>query len=106
MTARRQDSPASIFATLQQCVAMLPAAMRWKWAALIPISLLTGILEAGAATAVFALIKIIGDPEQITRIPVAAKIADALPGSTARTQLLIFTGPSRRPPRFRPDRRN
>jgi ABC-type multidrug transport system fused ATPase/permease subunit len=92
VTARRQNSPASIFATLQKCVAMLPAAMRWKWAALIPISLLTGIVEAGAAAAVFALIKIIGDPAQIVRIPVAAKIASALPGSTARTQLLIFTG--------------
>ena len=71
---------------------MLPAAMRWRWAVLIPISLMTGIVEAGAAAAVFALIKIIGDPAQITRIPVAAKIASVLPGSTARTQLLIFTG--------------
>lgn len=71
---------------------MLPAAMRWRWAVLIPISLMTGIVEAGAAAAIFALIKIIGDPAQITRIPVAARIASALPGSTARTQLLIFTG--------------
>ncbi len=31
-----------------------------RWAALIPISLVTGIVEAGAAAAVFALIKIIG----------------------------------------------
>ena len=71
---------------------MLPAAMRWRWAVLIPVSLMTGIVEAGAAAAVFALIKIIGDPAQITRIPVAAKIASVLPGSTERTQLLIFTG--------------
>ena len=71
---------------------MLPAAMRWRWAVLIPISLMTGIVEAGAAAAVFALIKIIGDPAQITRTPVAAKIVSVLPGSTARTQLLIFTG--------------
>jgi ABC-type multidrug transport system fused ATPase/permease subunit len=92
VTSSRQNSPASIFTTLRQCVAMLPAAMRWKWAALIPISLLTGTLEAGAAAAVFALIKIIGDPAQISRIPVAARIAGALPGSSARTQLLIFTG--------------
>ena len=70
---------------------MLPAAMHWKWAALIPISLVTGIVEAGAAAAVFALIKIIGDPAQIARVPVASRIAAALPGSTARTQLLVFT---------------
>ncbi len=71
---------------------MLPAAMRWRWAALIPLSLLTGIVEAGAAAAVFALIKIIGDPAQIARVPVASRIAALLPHSTARTQLLIFTG--------------
>ncbi len=71
---------------------MLPAAMRWRWAVLIPLSLITGIVEAGAAAAVFALVKIIGDPAQISRVPVAARIASALPGSTARTQLLIFTG--------------
>ncbi len=70
---------------------MLPAAMRWRWAALIPISLVTGIVEAGAAAAVFALIKIIGDPAQIARMPVASKIAAALPGSTSRTRLLVFT---------------
>ena len=91
MTDRCPDSPTSIFTTLRQCVTMLPAAMRWRWAVLIPLSLITGIVEAGAAAAVFALIKIIGDPAQITRVPVAARIASALPGSTARTQLLIFT---------------
>ena len=65
--------------------------MRWKWAALIPISLVTGILEAGAAAAVFALIKIIGDPAQITRMPVAARLETVLPGLTPRSQLLAFT---------------
>lgn len=91
MTERQTGSCVSIFATLRQCMAVLPAAMRWKWAALIPISLVSGIVEAGAAGAVFALIKIIGDPTQIGRIPVAKKIAAALPGSSARGQLLAFT---------------
>jgi hypothetical protein len=92
VTEGRQDSPGSIFTTLRQCIAMLPPAMRWRWAALIPISLVTGIVEAGAAAAVFALIKIIGDPVQIAHVPVASKIAAALPGSTNRTQFLVFTG--------------
>ncbi len=92
MTQRQPGLPGSIFTTLRHCIAMLPPTMRWRWAALIPISLVTGIVEAGAAAAVFALIKIIGDPAQIARVPVASKIAAALPGSTARTQLLVFTG--------------
>ena len=61
---------------------MMPSAMRWKWAVLAPISVLTGIIEAGAAAAVFALIKIINDPAQMTRIPIASRIAAALPHSS------------------------
>ena len=91
MTEHQTDSSVSIFATLRQCLAMLPATMRWKWLALIPISLVSGTIEAGAAGAVFALIKIIGDPAQISRIPIAKKIAAALPSSSPRSQLLIFT---------------
>ena len=92
VTGLLQDSRTSLVTTLRQCIAMLPAAMRWRWAALIPLSLMTGTVEAGAAAAVFALIKIIGDPAQINRIPVAATIAAALPGSAPRTQVLVFTG--------------
>src|SRR5271167_4741579 len=62
--------PGAIFATLRKCIAMMPVAMRWKWALLAPVSVLIGIIEAGAAAAVFALLKIINDPAQMTRIPI------------------------------------
>jgi ATP-binding cassette, subfamily B, bacterial PglK len=92
VTADGQNSSASIFTTLYRCIAMLPATMRWRWAALIPISLTTGILEAGAAAAVFALVKVIGEPAQITHLPIAARIAALLSASTPRAQLLTFLG--------------
>ncbi|MBV8359451.1 MAG: ABC transporter ATP-binding protein, partial [Deltaproteobacteria bacterium] len=92
VTGILQDSRISLITTLRQCVAMLPAGMRWRWAALIPLSLITGTVEAGAAAAVFALIKLIGDPAHINHIPVAAVIAAALPGLAPRTQVLVFTG--------------
>jgi ABC-type multidrug transport system fused ATPase/permease subunit len=92
MTGPLDKPRRSIFATLGECAAMLPAPMRWRWAALIPLSLLTGIVEAGAAAGVFALIKIIGNPDQINHIRVAAKVLRILPGLTPRGQLLLFTG--------------
>ncbi len=92
MNRLQQNSRTSLVTTLRQCVAMLPAAMRWRWAILVPLSLVTGTVEAGAAAAVFALIKIIGDPAQINRIPVVATVAAAFPAAVLRTKVLVFTG--------------
>ena len=71
---------------------MMPPAMRWKWALLAPVSVLTGIIEAGAAAAVFALIKIINHPAQMTRMPTTARIAAALPHSSPQQRVLAFIG--------------
>ena len=87
-----QRPPYAIVATLRKCIAMMPAAMRWKWALLAPVSVFTGIIEAGAAAAVFALIKIINDPAQMTRMPIAARIAAALPHSSPQRRVLAFIG--------------
>ena len=91
LPVRGRDRRGSVFETLRECVAMLPAWMRWRWAALIPLTLLTSLVEAGAAAAVFALIKIIGDPSQITRIPIASTLAAIFRISTPRSQVLTFT---------------
>ena len=87
----RQDSQDSVFTILRKCIAMLPAAKRWKWAILPPVSLITGVIEAGAAAAVFALIKIIGDPSTVNRMPITRTIAAVLPHATEQSQLLAFT---------------
>lgn len=81
-----------ILGTLRKCLVMLPASMRWRWALLTPAAFLTGMIEGGAAAAVFALIKIISDPSQIAQVPVASTIAAALPWQGVRAQVLALTG--------------
>lgn len=86
-----RDRRGSVYETLRQCVAMLQPRMRWRWAALIPITLLTSLIEAGAAAAVFALIKVVGEPSQITRLPIASTVVAVLGISSPRSQVLTFT---------------
>lgn len=86
-----KTAPKAIFVTLRKCLAMIPRGMRWKWALLAPLQVLTGITEAGAAAAVFALIKIIEDPVQMARIPIVSRIATAFPHASPERQILILT---------------
>ncbi|MFI5352170.1 MAG: ABC transporter ATP-binding protein [Candidatus Binatales bacterium] len=71
---------------------MLPGAIRWRWAILAPAAFLRGTLEAGAAAAVFALIKIISDPPSIGRLPVVSRVAAMLPWYSAQAQIVALTG--------------
>ena len=78
--------------TVRQCLDMLPAGSRSGWAMLVPIALLSGVLEAGAAAAVLGLIRIIADPSSVAAMPAAAAIAAALPPMSATGLVLTFTG--------------
>jgi len=81
----------SVLGTLRECIAMLPSGMRWRWVTLVPLTLVTSLIEAGAAAAVFALIKVIGDPSQISRIPIVSPVVAAFGISSPRGQVLAFT---------------
>jgi len=70
---------------------MLPGAIRWRWTILVPIAFLRGTLEAGAAAAVFALIKIMSDPPSIGRLPDVSRVATILPGHSAQAQIVGLT---------------
>ena len=70
---------------------MLPAERRWRWIALPVLATLTGAAEAGAAAAVFALIKVIRDPAAVASVPVVGRIAPFLPSQDARGIVLAFT---------------
>jgi ABC-type multidrug transport system fused ATPase/permease subunit len=72
--------------------AMLPGAIRWRWAILAPIAFLRGTLEAVAAAAVFALIKIISDPPAIANLPVVSRVAAMLPWRSAQAKIVALTG--------------
>lgn len=81
-----------ILDTLRKCVAMLPRRMRWRWAALTPLVFLTGVVEGGAAAAVFALIKVITDPSQISHVRGLSEIVALLPWKTTGAQVMALTG--------------
>jgi ATP-binding cassette subfamily C protein len=80
-----------VLSTVTKCLRMLPPAMRWRWSLLVLVALSVAAAEAIAAVAIFALIQIITDPAQATRIPVAATIALLLPWSGDRAVILSFT---------------
>lgn len=65
--------------TVRQCLAMLPPAQRRWWLLVPALAVLTGVAEAGAAAAVFALISVIGDPEGALRTPALAWLVARLP---------------------------
>lgn len=77
--------------TVRRCLELLPVRLRWQWALLAPLALLTGALEAGGAASVFGLIRIVGDPASVESIPVAAAVAKRLPWSEPGAVVLAFT---------------
>jgi ATP-binding cassette subfamily C protein len=80
-----------MLATLRQCVAMLPPDRR-RWWLLVPLlAVVNATAEAGAAVAVFGLIKIISDPTAVDQIPVAAWIMQWLPRHDPSGLILQFT---------------
>jgi ATP-binding cassette subfamily C protein len=87
-THKTHGAGAGSFDTLRKCVALLPARMRWRWAVLTPMVFLTGLVEGGAAAAVFGLIKAVSDPSRISHIRVLSAIVGALPWRTRGAQVI------------------
>ncbi len=77
--------------TLRQCVAMLPPDRRRWWLVVPLLAVVNAAAEAGAAVAVFGLIKVISDPMAVDQIPVAAWIAGWLPRRDPSGVILQFT---------------
>ena len=78
-----------MFATLRQCLEILPAGTRARWAAMVPIAVGIGLLEAGAAAVVLGLIRIVSDPSGAAALAPPA-IAARLPESPSAI-VLTFT---------------
>jgi ATP-binding cassette, subfamily B, bacterial PglK len=78
-------------ATLRKCLAFLPVRERWRWACLIPLAVTGALLEAVGAVTVFALIKIINNPSQVTSAPVISRIYTLFPWHEERQIVFSFT---------------
>src|SRR5215471_11181730 len=71
-------------------MAMQPRAIRWRWGLMVPVTCLRGLMEGGAAAAVFALIKVILDPRQLTYGRVVSRTAAFLPWRNPHTQQIAL----------------
>ena len=57
----------------------LPARERWRWAALVPVAAIAALIEAAGALAVFGLLRLVVDPEQVRTAPVVSRLWEMWP---------------------------
>ena len=79
-----------LFATIQKCLSLLPAAIRWQWVGLVPLAVLAAAMETAGAAAVFALIKIVSEPSAASTMPLAGQISELLSGRDSRGIVVSF----------------
>src|SRR5690349_13634841 len=63
-----------MIAHVRKCLAFLPARLRWRWAAQLPLAIVAAGLETVGAAAVFFLIKVVSDPSRIAELPLPSPI--------------------------------
>ncbi len=59
---------------LRSVIGWLPARERWRWLLLVPIAGLAALIEAAGALAVFGLLRLVVDPEQVRTAPVVSRL--------------------------------
>ena len=55
-------------------IGWLPARERWRWFVLVPVAGLAALIEAAGALAVFGLLRLVVDPEQVRTAPVVSRL--------------------------------
>ena len=77
---------------LRRTLALLPPEMRGSWAALVPLVVLTAMLEAASAAAILVLVRVVADPAHAAAMPVVGTILRGLPPlQPAGTIVLVAT---------------
>ena len=70
---------------------LIPRDRRWQWLALVPLALVSALLEGLGAGAVMALGTVLADPAQAARLPVLARWAPNV-ASDSTTLILAIVG--------------
>jgi len=78
--------------TLRKCLQLLPRSSRLDYLLLLPLSLVTGLVEMGAAVGVFAIITILTDPSTGLALGWVATLSRALPWQSYEALVLQLTG--------------
>ncbi len=59
---------------LRSVLGWLPARERWRWLLLVPVAGLAALIEAAGALAMFGLLRLVVDPEQVRTAPVVSRL--------------------------------
>src|SRR5437763_16757516 len=78
--------------TLRKCLRMLPPSSRRNWLLLMPLALVTGLAEMGAAAGVFAIIMVLSNPSKGLAVGWIAAIVRHLPWPSQNAVILQLTG--------------
>ena len=60
-------------------IGWLPARWRWRWLLLVPIAGIAALIEAAGALAVFGLLRLVVEPEQVRTAPVVSGLFRLMP---------------------------
>lgn len=73
-----------MFGDLKTVIGWLPARERWRWFLLVPVAGLAALIEAAGALAVFGLLRLVVDPDQVRTAPVVSRLWSMWPTSDPR----------------------
>jgi ABC-type multidrug transport system fused ATPase/permease subunit len=68
----------------------LPRRERWRWLLLVPVAGLAALIEAAGALAVFGLLRLVVDPEQVRYAPVVSRLWTWWPNDNPRALVALF----------------
>ena len=76
---------------LKSVLGWLPARERWRWLLLVPVAMLAALIEAVGALAVFGLLRLVVDPEQVRSAPVVSRLWSMWPNNDPRALVAALT---------------
>jgi len=68
----------------------LPAREQWRWLLLVPVAGAAALIEAAGALAVFGLLRLVVDPEQVRTAPMVSRVYAMWPGNDPRSIVALL----------------
>ena len=75
---------------IRHVLAWLPSRERARWLLLVPLTCAAAFIEAGGALAVFGLLRLVFDPDQVRTAPVVSQIWRAWPTDNPRAVVAVL----------------
>ena len=68
----------------------MPAREQWRWLLLVPVAGAAALIEAAGALAVFGLLRLVVDPEQVRTAPMVSRVYAMWPGNDPRSIVALL----------------